>query len=194
MATIGKIISGGQTGADRAALDFAIAHGIPHGGWCPHGRVAEDGPIKTRYRLTETPNPDPAQRTEWNVRDSDGTVIFTIAAALIGGSRRTAECARRYRRPLLHLSRQRDGTRAGQKLSAFLLKQRIEILNVAGPRQSGEPEVGRFVRELLDTVLSAPASGTLADRPKRKCADRNPRKLLEKSGRQKAHGPKKLKA
>ncbi len=82
-----KIISGGQTGADRAALDFAIARGIPHGGWCPRGRLAEDGTIPALYQLSETPGPDHAQRTEWNVRDSDGTVIFSIAPALTGGSR-----------------------------------------------------------------------------------------------------------
>lgn len=77
MNAVARIISGGQTGADRAALDFAIAHDIPHGGWCPSGRLAEDGRIPSRYQLRETPSPDYAQRTEWNVRDSDGTVIFS---------------------------------------------------------------------------------------------------------------------
>ena len=75
---IEKIISGGQTGADCAALDFAIEHGIPHGGWCPGGRLAEDGPIDARYQLKETPSANYTQRTEWNVRDSDGTVVFSI--------------------------------------------------------------------------------------------------------------------
>ena len=73
------ILSGGQTGADRAALDFAIEYGLPHGGWCPRGRLAEDGPIDERYELTETPSHRYAQRTEWNVRDSDATVVFSIA-------------------------------------------------------------------------------------------------------------------
>ena len=100
-----KIISGGQTGADRAALDFAIARGIPHGGWCPRGRLAEDGTIPALYQLSETPGPDHAQRTEWNVRDSDGTVIFSIAPALTGGSRETAELARQHQKPCLHLVR-----------------------------------------------------------------------------------------
>ena len=77
-AMIEKIISGGQTGADCAALDFAIEHGIPHGGWCPGGRLAEDGPIDARYQLKETPSANYTQRTEWNVRDSDGTVVFSI--------------------------------------------------------------------------------------------------------------------
>lgn len=77
---ISKIVSGGQTGADRAALDYAIAIGIPHGGWCPKGRKAEDGPIGPPYALVETPRADYLQRTEWNVRDTDGTVIFTLTA------------------------------------------------------------------------------------------------------------------
>lgn len=73
-----RIISGGQTGADRAGLDVAIRHGIPHGGWCPKGRRAETGRVPAKYRLKETPRPTYIQRTEWNVRDSDGTAIFTI--------------------------------------------------------------------------------------------------------------------
>ena len=73
-----RIVSGGQTGADRAALDIAIRHGITHGGWCPKGRRAEDGPISCQYALTETPSEQYIQRTEWNVRDSDGTVVFTL--------------------------------------------------------------------------------------------------------------------
>ena len=145
-----KIISGGQTGADRAGLDFAIARGIPHGGWCPRGRLAEDGTIPARYQLSETPGPDPAQRTEWNVRASDGTVIFSIAPALIGGSRLTAELARQYRKPCLHLSRERDGDAAAGRLLDFLAEHEIGVLNVAGPRQSQEPEVGRFTNATLE--------------------------------------------
>ena len=83
---LAKIISGGQTGVDRAALDVAIAMGIPHGGWCPKGRRAEDGTIPARYHLAETRSAAYRQRTEWNVRDSEGTVIFTISPVLIGGS------------------------------------------------------------------------------------------------------------
>ena len=145
-----KIISGGQTGADRAALDFAIAHGIPHGGWCPQGRLAEDGPIPARYQLSETPTSDYAQRTEWNVRDSEGTVIFSISPTLIGGSLYTAEIARQYRRPCLHLSRERDGDLAGAKLIAFLARHQIKVLNVAGPRLSLEPEVADYTRRVLE--------------------------------------------
>ena len=73
-----EIVSGGQTGADRAALDWAIANGVPHGGWCPQGRRAEDGPMHDRYSLKETPSSSHTQRTEWNVRDSDGPVVFSV--------------------------------------------------------------------------------------------------------------------
>ena len=83
---ITKIISGGQTGADRAGLDVALAHDFPHGGWCPKGRKAEDGPIDAQYELTETPSANYLQRTEWNVRDTDGTIVFTIAKEITAGS------------------------------------------------------------------------------------------------------------
>jgi hypothetical protein len=147
---IQKIISGGQTGADRAALDFAIAHGIPHGGWCPRGRLAEDGTIPLCYQLSETPGSDSVQRTEWNVRNSDGTVIFSIAPVLAGGSQQTAEYARRHQKPCLHLSRERDGKAAVSKLLDLLVEREIRNLNVAGPRQSQEPEVAEFTRETLE--------------------------------------------
>jgi hypothetical protein len=78
MNSIPKIVSGGQTGADRAALDWALAHGVPCGGWCPKGRKAEDGPIDLKYSLKETPSESYIQRTEWNVRDSDATILFSI--------------------------------------------------------------------------------------------------------------------
>ena len=99
------IVSGGQTGADRAALDFAIEHGIPHGGWCPRGRLAEDGPLPDRYLLRETPTRKYAERTVWNVRDSDATVVFSIAAEPQGGTRLTLQVAARFGKPVLHLSR-----------------------------------------------------------------------------------------
>src|SRR6187402_466883 len=109
MAIIKKIVSGGQTGADRAALDFAIEHGVPHGGRCPKGRLAEDGLIDPRYKLQETPTRSYPQRTERNVRDSDGTVIFTIADELNGGSRKTAQFTRKLGKPCLHLAARRLG-------------------------------------------------------------------------------------
>lgn len=148
-----KIVSGGQTGADRAALDFAITYGIPHGGWCPKGRKAEDGPIPDRYQLIETPRADYLQRTEWNVRDTDGTVIFIVNATLSGGSKRTAKFAQKHAKPCLHLSAQDGGDKAQQELRVFMRQHGIKVLNVAGSRASKEPEVGAFVVETLKRAL-----------------------------------------
>ena len=145
-----NIVSGGQTGADRAALDFAIEHGIPHGGWCPKGRLAEDGPIDAVYELKETPNADYVQRTEWNARDSDGTVVFSIGETLTGGSKMTVGFARRYGRPVLHLSRNGGPASPEMALRRFIDDHGINVLNVAGTRASEEPEVGAFVKEVLD--------------------------------------------
>jgi len=97
------IVSGGQTSADRAALDWALAHNLPSGGWCPKGRKAEDGPIDPKYPLKETPSSSYLQRTEWNVRDSDATVLFSIQPTSSGGSKRTMEFARAHKKPNLHL-------------------------------------------------------------------------------------------
>jgi hypothetical protein len=99
-----KIVSGGQTGADRAALDFAIKQGIPHGGWCPKERIAEDGPVDAKYQLKETPSSNYEQRTEWNVQDSDGTVIFSIGKELSGGSLLTLNFAQMEEKPWIYLS------------------------------------------------------------------------------------------
>jgi hypothetical protein len=98
-----KIVSGGQTGADRAALDWALSKGIECGGWCPKGRKAEDGRIAAKYPLIETPSANYVQRTESNVRDTGGTVILSIEHELTGGSRKTAEFAVKHNKPCLHL-------------------------------------------------------------------------------------------
>jgi hypothetical protein len=145
-----KLISGGQTGADRATLDWAIKHGVPHGGWCPKGRKAEDGSIDLRYQMKETPSGNYAQRTEWNASDSHGTVVFSIAARLTGGSKKTVELARKHHKPVLHLSREGGPPMPEQKLLLFLREHGIKILNVAGPRASKEPEVAGFVKQVLD--------------------------------------------
>jgi ribosomal-protein-alanine N-acetyltransferase len=155
MASIEKIVSGGQTGADRAALDFAIEHSIPHGGWCTKGRLAEDGPIDSRYHLTETPSSDDAQRTEWNVRDSDGTVIFSIAPLLTGGASKTEGLARQHHKPILHLWRDDAVPFPEAEFVRFMRHNNIKVLNVAGPRASEEPEIGVFVRDVLEEVLRA---------------------------------------
>jgi hypothetical protein len=152
---ITKIVSGGQTGADRAALDWAIERGILHGGWCPKGRKAEDGPIDGRYQLQETGSVDYLKRTEWNIRDSDGTVIFTMRSELTGGSKRTAGFALKHRKPCLHLEAGETISQCAVRLSEFLRANNIRILNVAGSRGSKEPEVGAFVRAVLDAAVSA---------------------------------------
>jgi hypothetical protein len=155
------IISGGQTGADRAALDFAIEHDIPHGGWCPRGRLAEDGPIPSRYDLQETTSRKYSERTEWNVRDSDATVAFTIGPQLSGGTALAIQCAKRLGKPALHLSRDRlaaagsdDAAKeAASQLMPFLSDEQAQRLNVAGPRASQEPQIADFVRRVLQTAL-----------------------------------------
>ncbi len=144
-----KIMSGGQTGADRAALDWAIANGMPHGGWCPAGRRAEDGVIHDRYLLNETPSKDYQQRTKWNVRDSDGTLIISLRTQLEGGSKATQEIADRLGRPCLHVH---PGNAESAVICEFVEQHGIRVLNVAGPRESSQPGIGKFVFEVLSHV------------------------------------------
>ncbi|HPA21544.1 MAG TPA: putative molybdenum carrier protein [Verrucomicrobiae bacterium] len=151
---IEKLVSGGQTGADRAALDAAIALGLSHGGWCPKGRRAEDGTIPDRYALTETPGASYLQRTEWNVRDSDGTVVFTLGKAASGGSRKTIAIARVLGKPCLHIARDARGD-AAALLRDFIGRHRVAVLNVAGSRESKEPGIGEWVGAVLTATLSA---------------------------------------
>lgn len=137
---ITKLVSGGQTGADVAALDVALHHGFPHGGWCPKGRKSVEGPIPLRYQLTETPSANYLQRTEWNVRDSDGTLVFTLAPEVTGGSLRTIGFATKHGRPFIHISR--DGSDSpALNLREFVADHGIKTLNVAGSRKSEEPGI-----------------------------------------------------
>jgi hypothetical protein len=151
-----RIVSGGQTGADRAALDAARALGIPTGGWVPRGRAAEDGPLPDAYRgMTETASPDPAVRTEWNVRDSHATLLLSHGS-LTGGSAFTRACAKRWSRPLLHLDlRARSAESAEAALRDWLEALAPRILNVAGPRASEDPEIYAEAHRLLLRVLAA---------------------------------------
>jgi hypothetical protein len=144
-----KIVSGGQTGADQAALDWTIAQGVAHGGWCPKGRKSEDGPIDARYNLTETPVANYLQRTEWNVRDSDATVIFTLSENLDGGSKRTAEFAKQLGKRWIHMRPRVDA----KYLARFLAARQVTTLNVAGERESSAPGIAAFVRATLDAAL-----------------------------------------
>ncbi|MBH8550950.1 putative molybdenum carrier protein [Nostocaceae cyanobacterium CENA357] len=148
-----KIISGGQTGADRAALDWAMAHQVDHGGWCPKGRKAEDGILNVRYDLTETPSSEYSQRTEWNVRDSDGTVIFSISPTIFAGTLLTVELAKKYEKPYIHICKKLTDINSVSQFQLFISNFGIVNLNVAGPRASNEPEVYQFVREVLDRAF-----------------------------------------
>lgn len=144
-----RIISSGEAGAQIAALDWAIIHGVDHGGWCPKGRLSEAGPISQAYLLSETPLTSRLQPTVWNVRDSDATVIFTLDDALDTGSRRTARFADKLRRPWLH---HRPGFHEKIFLR-FLLKHRVTTLNIAGPSESAAPGIYRLVYETMGLTL-----------------------------------------
>ena len=144
-----RILSGGQTGVDRAALDAALAAGVPVGGWCPAGRWAEDGPIPARYPLRETASGDPAERTRLNVRDADAVLILA-AEPLAGGTRLTAEIARELERPLLVLDPLAD---APEDAVRWLRQRRVGVLDVAGPRESEAPGIYAAARGFLATVL-----------------------------------------
>jgi len=130
---IEKVISGGQTGVDRAALDVALELGIPCGGWCPKGRKAEDGPIDTRYPLQETASTRYRVRTEKNVIESDGTLTLTWAKPK-GGTALTIKFAQRHNKPycVVDLSAGEDPI----TVKEWAKNNRIRVLNVAGPAQS----------------------------------------------------------
>jgi hypothetical protein len=152
---IEKIVSGGQTGADRAALDVALEIGLVVGGWVPKGRQAEDGVVAARYpNLRETESGDPAVRTQLNVRDSDATVLLSHGA-LEGGSALTLELANRLGRPVLHLDlRAASIQEAAQRLRDWLSIARPQTLNVAGPRSSKDPEIFEATRQVLLLALA----------------------------------------
>ena len=141
-----KIVSGGQTGVDRAALDVARELAIPHGGWCPKGRKAEDGPIAADYLLTETPSADYAVRTRKNVEDSDATLIVFLPP-LEGGTELTYHKAVEFSKPvfLLDLSFLPNP----KAIEKWLLENHIETLNIAGPRESQRPGIYGKTRDLL---------------------------------------------
>ena len=145
-----RVISGGQTGVDRAALDAAQELGLAVGGWCPAGRRAEDGAIPDRYPLRETPSGDYAQRTEWNVRDGDATLILH-RGRLEGGTRRTAQLARRFGRPLL--CRDLGEPPAPADVAHWLRLNRVAVLNCAGPREAEAPGIEGQARVFLSSLF-----------------------------------------
>jgi hypothetical protein len=148
-----KIVSGGQTGVDRAALDFAIRHGYEHGGWCPHGRRAEDGVIPPIYRLRETDSADYDERTEKNTVGSDATLIVAREKELSGGTAFTKTCAEQRGRPVMIVFETDGVLKSAAALSKFLKRNNVHTLNVAGPRESQASGIGKFVMELLEVTL-----------------------------------------
>jgi hypothetical protein len=141
-----KIVSGGQTGVDRGALDAAMALGIPHGGWCPRGRAAEDGTIPPRYRLTETGSPEYHVRTEQNVLDSDATLIL-CQGDLKGGTALTRQLAERHDRPCLVVDL--DDPPNLDDVRQWIADSRADTLNVAGPRESQSPGISARAADLI---------------------------------------------
>jgi hypothetical protein len=157
-----KIISGGQTGADRAGLDFAIHASLENGGYVPRGRKAEDGRIDDRYNLGELSTSSYPARTRRNIEESDGTVIFSLNRRLSGGTKLTLELANKLGKPVLHIYDTRKERIFNpdspcleiQALRDFVCSKKIEILNVAGPRESKEPGIYDWTLKMLRLFLN----------------------------------------
>jgi len=151
MSQVRKIVSGGQTGVDRAALDVAIRLGIACGGWCPSGRLAEDGVIPKEYPLKETETAEYAERTVLNILDSDGTLVLTWAPPT-EGTAYTVDMARAHGKPCFIVDlREGDAT---HEATQWLSENRIRTLNVAGPRASKCPHIHTMAVEFLEHLLS----------------------------------------
>ncbi len=148
-----KIISGGQTGADRAALDFAIKFNISHGGWIAKGRKTESGPLPLIYNLKEMRTYDYPGRTKQNILDSTGTVIIS-RGSLTGGSKLTLSFSRATGRPNCHIDLLKlESFEAAIILQSFILENQIQTLNVAGPRASHDPDIYFEVKSLIEAML-----------------------------------------
>jgi hypothetical protein len=159
VSRLSRVVSGGQTGVDRAALDAAREAGLAVGGWCPRGRRAEDGRIPARYPLEETPSPRYPQRTAWNVRDCDATLVLARGTPR-GGTALTVRVAAAAGRPLLVVDL--DASPDPATVVAWLSARAVVVLNVAGPRESENPGIARQAGEFLGAVFSAlgrPPSG-----------------------------------
>ena len=157
---IRKIISGGQTGADRAALDAAIKLDIPHGGWIPKGRLTENGPLPDTYQLKEMPGSAYVLRTEQNVIDSNGTLIISHGD-LSEGSDYTRKMAVKHHRPWLHIDLNKiPAFKAATQICSWIDENNIEILNVAGPRASKDSRIYGAVLKLIESVHYLELMGT----------------------------------
>jgi hypothetical protein len=155
MAVLKKIISGGQTGVDRAALDAALKYGTECSGWCPAGRLDEFGKIPERYPLKELESGGFAERTLKNVKDSDGSVIFH-AAGLRGGTKETLTFCLKEKRPHLLIDATKMSVEeAADAIGSFVREKKVTILNLAGPRQSEWPEGYEYAFSVLERFLSS---------------------------------------
>lgn len=153
---IQEIISGGQTGADRAALDFAIKHNLPYGGWVPKGRKTENGTLPGKYHLQEMPAGGYSQRTEKNILDSDGTLIVSHGL-LTGGSALTRKLAKQHRKPWIHIDLETTPyPEAAKMIREWVGRNGIKVMNVAGPRASKDPNIYQAVATLLEETLGEP--------------------------------------
>ncbi|MER3424692.1 MAG: molybdenum cofactor carrier [Nitrospiraceae bacterium] len=144
------IVSGGQTGVDRAALDVAEELGMPRSGWCPKGRLAEDGTIPDCYPLMETSSTDYSLRTEWNVRDSDGTLVLTKGTPT-DGTAYTIEVATSLRKPCLVLDLAEQPSPS--VVREWMVAHKIRVLNIAGPRESKFPGIYTQAKQFLRAAL-----------------------------------------
>jgi Circularly permutated YpsA SLOG family len=153
MIRLERIVSGGQTGADQAALDVAIELGIPHGGWVPKGRRTECGPLPEKYRLKEMPTDSYPKRTEQNVIDSDGTLIISHGD-LREGSEYTRKMAAKHGKPWIHIDADKHSVEAAvQMIRTWVSGNDIEVLNVAGPPASKDAQIYTETKRILRAVL-----------------------------------------
>ncbi len=146
-----EIVSGGQSGVDRAALDSALTWNLPVGGWCPAGRRAEDGPISRRYPMRETPTNNYLQRTRWNVRDSDGTLILGTESTS-QGTAATLLAAITYGKPLMRA--ELDQVELAPSVAEWMRVHHIHKLNIAGPRESEAPGAYQHACRFLDALFA----------------------------------------
>ena len=168
---IERIVSGGQTGADRAALDAAIELDIPHGGWIPKGRKTEDGGLPEKYLLKEMPSGSYAARTEQNVIDSDGTLIVSYGK-LSGGSALTRRLAKKHKPPWMHVDLEKTNPfKAAMDVRTWVAENHIKVLNVAGPRASKDPGIYPATKKLLKAVFQLVLIQSTMPDPQREAPD-----------------------